>query len=185
MKPSEIARLLPGVFQRTIHPGSPLLALLEVIDLLQAPAEEILENLDGFFDPYRAPERFVPYLARWVDLESLLADMPGGVSVAAPYVAMPSFPSGLAHLRELIAAAAYLSQWRGTEKGLKLFLETATGLEGFRINSQVYDEGGSVRPFHILVQAPHAASAYRGLIERIIQREKPAYVTYELAFDQG
>jgi len=51
MKPSEIARLLPGVFQRTIHPGSPLLALLEVMELLQAPAEEILENLDGFFDP--------------------------------------------------------------------------------------------------------------------------------------
>ena len=184
MKPSEIARLLPGVFQRTIHPGSPLLALLEVMELLQAPAEEILENLDGFFDPYRAPERFVPYLARWVDLESLLADMPEGVS-AAPCMATPSFPSGLAHLRELIAAAAYLSQWRGTEKGLKLFLETATGLEGFRINSQVYDENGSVRPFHILVQAPATASAYRGLIERIIEREKPAYVTYELAFDQG
>ena len=42
----------------------------------------------------------------------------------------------LLFLRELIAAAAQLSQWRGTAQGLQRFLETATGIEGFELDEE-------------------------------------------------
>ena len=85
-------------------------------------------------------------------------------------------------LRELVAAAAYLSKWRGTMRGLTLFLETATGAPGFEINENVPDSDGSLRPYHIRVRAPEGVVSHRRLIEMIIEQEKPAYVTYDLEF---
>jgi hypothetical protein len=90
--------------------------------------------------------------------------------------------TGTGQLRELIAAAAYLSQWRGTAKGLKLFLETATGMSGFELVENVEDAGGDQPPFHIRILAPPEAQPHVALIERIVDQEKPAYVSYELEF---
>jgi len=180
MRPSEIARLLPEVYQRTIRPASPLAALLEVMEGLQSPAEAVLDDLDGFWDPYRAPERFLPFLAHWVDLEGLLAEAPTQTAGLRTAGTAPCFAAGPGRLRELIATAATLSKWRGTERGLRLFLEVATGIEGFQIDSQARDADGQVRPFHILVRVPRAASPYWSLIQQIVEREKPAYVTYDL-----
>jgi phage tail-like protein len=176
MKQIEIERLLPEVFQRTVRPGNPLFALLAVMEALHVPSEEVLARLEAFFHPYRAPDRFVPFLARWVDLARLLSDDP------EDFDDWPAFPSGLGRLRELIVAAAFLSKWRGTARGLQSFLETATGLRGFEIDEQVFGADGQSIPFHIRVNAPAGGQAYRVLIERIIEMEKPAYVTYELAF---
>jgi hypothetical protein len=39
-----------------------------------------------------------------------------------------------------------------------------------------------VKPFHLQVTAPKALTMHRPLLERIIELEKPAYVTYELSF---
>ena len=36
---------------------------------------------------------------------------------------------------------------------------------------------GRPKPFHIRVRAPQEAAPYRVMIERIIESEKPAYVT--------
>ena len=65
MKQALIEQLLPQVFQRTIRPGNPLMAILEVMEALQGPSEEVLADLAEYFSPYRAPDRFVPYLAGW------------------------------------------------------------------------------------------------------------------------
>jgi hypothetical protein len=89
----------------------------------------------------------------------------------------------LGRLRELIAQAAFLSQWRGTSRGLLRFLEAATGVQGFAIDEQVPGPDGLPRPFHLRVRAPQTTKPYSVLIERIIEIEKPAYVTYELAFE--
>jgi phage tail-like protein len=180
MKSSEIEALLPGVFQRTIRPGSPLDALLQVMEAMQAPSEEVLRDLDAFFNPYRTPDRFVPFLARWVDLERLLVDDPQAYRAGD----LPPIPSGLGRLRTLIASAAELSRWRGTPHGLQRFLEIATGLPGFAIDEQVPGQDGLPRPFHIRVRAPAGAAAYRVLIERIVSMEKPAYVTSEIQFSE-
>jgi len=165
MKSAEILRLLPGVFQRTARAGSPLTALLSVMEVLHAPSEQVLENLDALFDPRRAPDRFVPFLARWVDL-----DLP--------------VTTGLGRLRELAAAGVELSRWRGTARGLLLFLSTATGRKDFEVDERVPGPNGLPRPFHILVRAPGELMAHRPMLERIIELEKPAYVTYELHFTQ-
>ncbi len=163
MQPPEIERLLPGVIQRTLEDGSPLRALVEVMSALHAPSEAALAALEANFDPRRAPDAFVPFLARWVNLELRIT-------------------TGLGRQRELIAAAAELSQWRGTAKGLIRFLVTATGLAGFTVDEQLRDERGALRPFHVRVNAPAEAAAHRAMVEQIIEREKPAYVTYELRF---
>jgi phage tail-like protein len=140
--------------------------------------EETLEHVEAFFNPYRTPDRFVPFLADWVDLEWLLIQNPEerAVSGTAP------LESGLGRLRELVANSAYLSQVRGTAQGLILFLETATGFPGFKIIENYSCASGKTRPFHMCIQAPAASEIYRVMIERIVEFEKPAYLTYELAF---
>lgn len=170
MKQSEIERLLPLVLRRTLRPGSPLAALLAVMEALQAPAEEVLAGLDAYFSPYRAPDEFVPFLARWTDLAWLLADAPE-----------QPFAAGLGRLREVIAAAADLSRARGTAAGLVRFLETATGLSGFVIEEAVPGADGRPRAFHMRVRPPAGAEPYRALIVQIVEMEKPVYVTYELS----
>jgi hypothetical protein len=90
-------------------------------------------------------------------------------------------PAG--RLRELIAAAAHLSSWRGTAYGLVRFLEIATGAHGFRLEETVVGKNGSPVPFHVRAVAPESATEQRELIERIVKLEKPAYVTWELVFE--
>ncbi|HEU0021415.1 MAG TPA: hypothetical protein VFR55_07065 [Dehalococcoidia bacterium] len=177
MRLIDIERLLPGIFQRTVRPGNPLYGILQVMELLHAPSEEILDHLESFFDPYRTPDEFVFFLARWVDLERLIGKRSQGASPDAN-----SFPSGVGRLRELILAAAYLSKWRGTSRGLIKFLETATGLTGFEINENPLGENSVERPFHVVIRVPSGADRYRELIETIVEMEKPAYVTSDLEF---
>jgi phage tail-like protein len=178
MKQSEIAGLLPAVFQRTLFPGHPLAGFLAVMEALHAPAEEAFAKLDVFFDPYRCPDRFVPFLADWVDLERLLIQSPEERAMTGE----SPLPSGLGRLRDLIAAAAVLSTLRGTVRGLTRFLETATGVPGFEIDERVPGDDGQPKPFHMRIRAPAAAAHFRIMIERIVEAEKPVYVTYELEF---
>ncbi|MBI4538145.1 MAG: hypothetical protein HY704_01375 [Gemmatimonadetes bacterium] len=180
MKRAEIEHLLPAICRRAVRPGSPLFALLEVMQALHEPSEAVLERLDAILDPRRTPDEFVPFLAGWVDLEPLFEVLPARNGRAAG----PSVPisTGLGRLRELGVAAAYLSQWRGTAKGLRRFLEVATGVAGFEIEDRVANSDGRPRPFHLRIRAPAVVQRHRRLIERIIELEKPAYVTYELEF---
>lgn len=177
MKRNEIEGLLPDVIRRTAYPGSVLAALLDVMEAHHAPSEEVLATLDSFFDPYRTPDEFVPYLAGWVDLLRFLDEAPEGSNLGDV-----TFAGGLGRLRELIAAAAHLTRWRGTAHGLVLFLETATGVSGFVIEEDVTGPDGRLVPFHLRVVAPADAQPAEILIRQIVQMEKPAYVTFELAF---
>jgi len=175
MKREAIERRLPEVVQRALREGEPLWALLGVMEALHAPVERMRGDLDRVFDPRRAPDAFVGYLARWVDLERVFES---SASEASPQ-------SAIEHgaLRELIARAVELSQWRGTARGLVSFLECATGVSGFEVDEAVVPPGGvEPRPYHIRIRVPEAARAARPLIERIVASEKPAYVTAELAF---
>ncbi len=165
MKREEIEQLLPGIFERNILPGSPMFALLEAMEALHQPAEDVLQHLEVMFYPRRTPERFLPYLATWVDLSRIL---PVTTDVSC--------------LRSLIAVAAELARRRGTARGLVLFLESATGTSGFEVDGQVTGPDGMRRPFHVRIRAPQATAPHRGLIERIIDSEKPVHVTYDLEF---
>jgi len=180
MKSKEIERLLPQVYQSALRPQTPLAALLKVMDVLHEPAEELLAQVETTFSPYRMPEHFVPYMARWVDLDRFF--LATGAMATETEAGGDALSTGNGRLRELIAVAAYLSQWRGTLQGLRLFLEAATGNSGFELDEHVKDANGMPRPYHIHVKAPQSCARDRSLIERIIDQEKPAYVTYDLEF---
>jgi len=182
MKQTEIAQLLPSVFQRTIRKGNPLAGLLAVMEALQQPSEDVLGRLDAIFDPRRTPDELVPYLAYWTDLTRVFED---SVNARGQFdFSRARLASGVGRLRELTASAAYLSQWRGTQKGLLLFLQTATGLSDFEIQENV-DLKGNAKPFHLAIRGPKGSAQYQRLIERIIESEKPAYVTYELSVSES
>jgi phage tail-like protein len=163
MSRERIERLLPSVVRRTILAGTPLFALTAVIADLYDPAEEAAGALDGYFDPWRCPGRFLPLLAAWVDIPLPIT-------------------TGSRRLRELIAVAVGLHQVRGTRRALLAFLEAATGLGGFEIDEAVHDDAGRVRPFVVAVRAPEAARAHAAMVERLIESERPAHVRCELAF---
>jgi phage tail-like protein len=175
MRRSEIARLLPGVYQLALEPvdtsglgtDTRLAAALDAMEELHNPCEEKLDRLDSYIDPRRAPDEFVTYLAGWVDLEWLT----GGRVTTGP-----------GRLRELVAQAMTLSRWRGTGSGLTDFLVAATGVSGFVIDESPPDESGRPRPFHLLIHAPAAVQEHAALIERIVETEKPASVTYEVTY---
>ena len=38
------------------------------------------------------------------------------------------------------------------------------------------------RPFHVRVHAPETAKRYADLVARIVEGERPAYVTYEIVY---
>jgi len=183
MKRTEIKTLLPDVFQRTLQAetaaagaAAPLDALLEIMEQLHAPAEAALAELGTTFDPRRTRDEFVPFLARWVDLERIFEQ---GDHLVRGARARPPISTGLGRLRELTARAAWLSRWRGTLPGLKRFLQIATGEAQFEIRENL-DQAGKIRLFHFTVRAPGGLAHHRALIERIIDSEKPAYTTYDL-----
>lgn len=173
MQAERIALLLPEVYRRAIVPGTPLAALLAVMEQQHAPVEQILAELPDYFDPHRTPDRFVPFLARWVDLDRWLNDGSG------------EFDAGTGRLRQVVAAAAQLSRIRGTADGLRQALEIATGIAGVRIDEDAEDAAGRPRPFHIVVSLPRSAAAFEPLVRRIVQQEKPAHVTAEVVFSDG
>ena len=177
MQQTEIARLLPTVFQRTIPSAGPLRHLLDVMEDLQQPSQDIIDNVDSYFDPYRAPVDFVPLLARWLDLDWLMVEQPDD---PLPHDFVP-LASGTGRLRELVSSAVALSKVRGTTAGLVRFLETATGVRGFEVLENVSSDG-TQRPFHLLVRVPEGAKTYAAMIRRILETQKPAYTTYALEF---
>ena len=179
MNRERIAALLPQVMQRTRESGGLLDGLLAVMEAHHAPVENALANLDVYFDPLRAPPRFVPFLAHWANLERWTEDERRSATARrhsrAPQRMLPS----AGRLRLLVAGAAQLAKERGTKAGLVRFLETATGVEGYVVNEEV-DAKGRPRPFHFVVRVPAAAKRLRDLVQQIIEAEKPAFVTYEL-----
>ena len=161
MKSSEIEKLLPAVYQRSVGAATPLRALLDVMETLHEPDEEILAAIDTVFDPRRTARAYLPMLAHWVNLEFLFRPLPAGASRSAwSERALPTAPG---YLRELISNAAYLSKWRGTAVGLEHFLEIATGFDGFKIEESIIGSDGQPIPFHIRIRAPAAARPYRDL----------------------
>lgn len=171
-----IERLLPTAYQRAAVPGSVVNALLEVMEALHAPDEEILADVDALFAAYSAREDFLPFLASWVTLDYLVgvpssraAVRPGGVPRAEGPLLLPA-----ERIRDLIANAATLAQMRGTPAGLARLLTIATGVEGFTIRES------PERPFHFVVEVPAAARDLWGVIGLIVEHEKPAAATFTL-----
>jgi phage tail-like protein len=166
MRREAIERLLPAAFARAVTPESVLGALLDVMETLHAPDETVLDKVDELFDAYRSPDALVAFLAGWVALEHLL--VPGGSGESGDACRLP-VPVG--RMRNVLAEGAALASWRGTPRGLRLLLETITGVPGFVI------EEPADRTFHVLVHVPADAAGQLDLIARVVDSAKPAATT--------
>jgi phage tail-like protein len=166
MRSQTIKRLLPAAYQHAADDETVLAALLDAMEVLQAPDEELLGDFDAQFAPYTARDDFLAFLARWVALDHLVGVRRSGSSDP---LLIPS-----TQMRNLIAQAAALAQVRGTSDGMRRFLEIATGVPGFEI-VETPDE-----PFHFVVRVPVDARAYAGLAKYIVNHEKPAATTADV-----
>lgn len=180
-----LLRFLPGIYQRNAEDGSNLLRdLLWVVQHLIDDVDDKLDHIHTYFDPYEAPEDFLPWLASWV-----------------AFTLDENWP--IEKKRYLIKKAVDFYRIRGTVKGLKLFLKLFTGVEpeilenqwpfrGFQIgvNSTIGVDSIILPPVNLahcfIVDFPiHPEEVTDELIIKIhdiIQAQKPAHTTYFLRF---
>ncbi|MBA2920483.1 hypothetical protein GON01_02110 [Sphingomonas sp. MAH-20] len=174
-----IPRFLPENYRlAAARPDSPLAAVLAVMEGLHAPAEAVIDHLDDFVSPSRAPDPFVLLLGSWLGLDRYFdwsGDRPGKGA--------PRFRTGTARLRLLVAEAAALDRERGTYDALLRFLEIATGATGFAIEEG--DPDGRARPFHFTVRAPASARPLADFVARIVEGERPAHASYDIVFAEA
>ena len=185
MKRNNIEHLLPQVMRRAAGEGTPLSALLEVMAAHLEPTERTLADVPGVFAAHSCPPAFLPLLATWLDLDWLwqVEGRSSIAKVADAWEHARGLSCGPGRLRSLLEAAAWLSRWRGTARGLRHFLTLATGVRNIHIDEQVPGPDGRPLPYHIRIRAP-GAELHRTLIERIVNAEKPAHVTYEIGFEE-
>lgn len=175
MQPRRILRYLPENYQLAAGDERGVLqALLQVMDGMHAPVERVLKSIEQYVDPFRAPDPFVLLQASWLGLDRYFT-WSGGT----PGVGEASFPTGVDRLRLLIAEFPGLVRRRGTRDALTRFIEVATGIRGFAIDTS--DTGKS---FHFRVHAPPQARALIPFLEQIVSQERPAHATYEILLSE-
>jgi len=177
MDAAAIAKLLPEVFRETHQPGKVLDAILGVMETFTNPTENALSSLDAWFDPRRAPDKFLVMLATWVALGPYVEDT---AHDAKDGWSRPSIDAG--SLRELVCRGAALSRLRGTRQSLLAMLQIATGVGGFEVVENPPGENGQPQPYAFRVLAPAAAKPFEGIVSRIVEREKPAFITAEIVY---
>jgi phage tail-like protein len=176
---------LPSIYQRADINGRNFYRdFLWIVQHLFGSIEETLDVIHSYFDPYEAPEKFLPWLASW---SAMILD--------------EDWP--LAKKRRLIRKAIELYRIRGTVKGLKLFISLFTGHEpdvkenqwpfrGWRIGatSEIGTDSVVLPPVNLahafIVEMPVSYSDVSPeaviRIHEIIQLEKPATTQYYLRF---
>lgn len=144
------------------------------------PVVNSFSSMWANLDPLTSPQALLPFLAHWV--------------------AWPDEPHwSLNHQRRLIRRAVEIYRWRGTRKGLRLYLHLYTGLpeterhisitepfgQGMVLgNSRLGEDTvlGGGNPYHFVVRlrSDRNMKIDEQLVRRIIDSEKPAFCTYEL-----
>lgn len=175
---------LPQVFQKADRTGGHFLReFLWVFDHILADVQRHLDRVHTYFDPLESPVEFLSWLAGWVAL---------GIDQDWPEPKQ----------RKLIRQAIDMYGYRGTVRGLKLFLSIFTGVEpevtenawpyeGFRVGETVIGIDSIILPpvdlahcFMVEVPAAYTDTGDEEIlkIHDIIRMEKPAHTAYYLTF---
>jgi phage tail-like protein len=176
-------QFLPAVYQEVDFIGR----LMKVFEQSFEPAVNTWQTLWAYLDPLTAPEALLPFLAQWVGWQNEMT-------------------WSVAQQRSLIRRAMEIYRWRGTKRGLQLYLHLYTGLplsdptrspqeQPIQINSAIQhglvlgksDFGpnailGGGKPFHFNVRLRPNQGQFldEPLVRSIIEQEKPAVCTYDL-----
>lgn len=175
--PSTYLRYLPAIFSRDDFLGR----FLRIFESILDPLDRQIDGLEHYLDPDLAPDRFLPWLASWLDV-AVDDRWPRERQVA------------------LIRAAPQLHRWRGTARGLRehlrLYLgvvpeieETAGGLRlgpstqlGFRT---ILGESGPRHHFTVTLRVPDPSAVDYSNVAALIDAQKPAHCTYTLTILPG
>jgi phage tail-like protein len=176
-------QFLPAVYREVDFIGR----FLKIFEQSFEPAVQTFQTLWAYLDPLTAPEALLPFLAQWV-----------GWHNEATW--------SVAQQRSLIRRAMEIYRWRGTKRGLQLYLHLYTGLplqdptrsdlqqpiqihtasqQGFVLGET--DLGpmailGGGKPLHFRVRLCPTRGQFldETLVRSIIEQEKPAVCTYDL-----
>ena len=177
MNRDEILDLLPQIIRRTAKPDNPLGVFATVMEEFHRPAEELLQTQDALFDPRRTRDEMIPFLAFWINVDWLVEE------VSEQSLFQKQSTTAFGRVRELIANGAYLSRWRGTAPGMQMFLSIALGTEHIRVEEHSAQSKEESIPFHIVIYTKEEYRYMDSLINKIVRKEKPAYVTYEIRYE--
>lgn len=166
---------------------------LKIFEQAFEPAVHSLDAMSANLDPLTAPQAMLPFLAHWV-----------GWPIAPGWELAPQ--------RRLIRQAIELYRWRGTRRGLRLYLHAYTGLPlddslsdeskkhisitepfgiGFILGEAMLGEAiiGNGRSYHFSVRL-RINTDYstdwidESILHQIIEQEKPAFCTYDLTVER-
>jgi len=179
---SKYLEFLPVLYREVDFIGR----FMKIFEEAYQPVIDSFNTMWANLDPLTAPQELLPFLAYWVAWQ-----------VDSTWDTHQQ--------RRLIRRAVELYRWRGTRKGLRLYLHLYTGLpldedipnendkhisitEPFgdsfilgeaQLGSAVLAGG---RAFHFVVRlrSQQPNSINENLMRRIIEQEKPAFCTYEL-----
>jgi len=184
---STYMNFLPAIYREIDFIGR----FMQIFEQTVEPVVQSFNLMWANLDPLTAPEDLLPFLAHWV--------------------AWPIDPLwDLSLQRRLIRRAVEIYRWRGTRKGLRLYLHLYTGLpldehlpveadkhisitepfgQGFVLKAAKLGEDavlGGGQPYHFVVRmrANSSNDLDEKLIRKIIEQEKPAFNTYELFIEQ-
>jgi phage tail-like protein len=168
---------LPTIYREVDFIGR----LLKIFEQSFEPAVESWQVLWAYLDPHTAPSALLPFLAHWVG-------WPGQV------------PWDEVKQRQLIRRAIEIYRWRGTQRGLRLYLHLYTGLPENQILieeafTRSFELGqarlgsntllGRGRPFHFRVRLVCDTQVIdESLVRSIIEQEKPAFCSYEFTCER-
>lgn len=164
---------------------------MKIFEQAYQPVIDSFSVMWANLDPLTSPQKLLPFLAHWVawQVDSVW---------------------DLQQQRRLIRHAVKLYQWRGTRKGLRLYLHLYTGLpldenlpnetdkhisitepfgNSFILNDAELGDavlgGGQAYHFVVKLRSKQGIVIHEELIRRIIEQEKPAFCTYELYIDSN
>ncbi len=160
---------------------------LKIFEEAFEPAVQAMDGMWAYLDPLTAPKALLPFLSYWV--------------------AWPMDPRwSTQKQRRLIRQALEIYRWRGTRRGLRLYLHLYTDLpldenipqeadkhigidevfgDGFVLSTTRLGQDsiiGGGRPYHFIVtlRPDPGVQIDEQLVRYIIDQEKPAFCTYEL-----
>ncbi len=189
--PNPYLNFLPTLYREVDLVGRFLALIEQAFD----PVVQTTDQLWAYLNPLTAPEALLPFLAHWV---GWTGDVPWGTK----------------QQRQLIQHAITLYRWHGTRHGLRLYLHLYTGLplddhltdesakhisieevftNGFVLGNTVIGQDsmmGGGRPYHFSVKLrcdrpEQVAQLDEHLIRNLIERQKPAFCTYDLSISGG
>ena len=183
---SSYLNFVPAIYREVDFIGRFLTIFEQAFD----PAVQTIDVLWAYLDPLTAPEALLPFLANWV-----------------------AWPIDrrwdIKQQRRLIRNAVELYRWHGTRRGLRFYLHLYTELpldedlpeaekhisieeiftQGFVMGKTLIGRDsmlGGGHPFHFIVRLrPEPGKQIdERLVRDIIEREKPAFCTYDFLISQ-